>query len=180
MTKASIKRKKSRVVAKRIEKDLPEAMKAVRAEAKERIQDLDTRIQGAQHQQERHLALNKRVQELADAFSINSDVFAGGFEAADRRIYTMMRVMNEMYFRPGSIHLKRHEERVTDAETGEKYIQSGQTIDWTMYFAEYDAIQALVLLAENVRETYASKDDSDSVADGLVNAIFGGTQGLLS
>lgn len=92
--------------------------------------------------------LEERNQQLADAFSQNTDVFAGGFEAVDKRMYTMMRVLSEMYFMPGKIHLKTERQVFKDEETGESYIHGGRTIDWMAYFGEFHAMLGLVALGE--------------------------------
>lgn len=143
---------------------------------------------------ERVQLLESKLQELTDAFSINTAVFAGGFDAADRRIYTMMRVMNEMYFSPGSIYLKSHEEFIEEQVVDEwldrgeglqpvmrteKYLRAGQTIDWMRYFCEYEVLTALTTFVQNAKMQYASRRTVDDEVEEVVTTTFGGEQGVL-
>lgn len=86
--------------------------------------------------------LEEKLQNLADVVQNNTAVFAGGFDAADRRIYSTMRVLSDMaagrplhehsYIRPGA------------AGAGPKVTG----IDWNQYFTEYEVVMALIRLAE--------------------------------
>jgi len=99
----------------------------------------------------------QRLEALQDVVGNNTDVFAAGFDAADRRIYTLMRV-------------------VSDVATGRSlYLVSDgvdERIDYMQYFAEYEAIQALIVLAKvhgpavQVEESEADYEESA--------VIFGG------
>lgn len=112
--------------------------------------------------------LEERNQQLADVVSQNTDVFAGGFETVDKRLYTMMRVLSEMYFSPSKIHLKTERQVLKDEVTGESYIYAGRTIDWMAYFMEFHAMLGLVTLAE----THCLNKE-EPLPDNVV--IFGGT-----
>lgn len=111
-------------------------------------------------------ALEEKAQILGEVFNQNTDVFAAGFDGVDRRLYTMMRVLRDMYFNPGKIHLKTEREVIRE-EGMEPYIHGGRTIDWLQYFAEYDAMLGLKVLIET-----HCKSEQEELPDNVV--IFGG------
>jgi hypothetical protein len=111
--------------------------------------------------------LERRLQELADASQQNTTVFLSGFESVDKRMYTLMRIVSEMYFRPGTIHLKTEREVLRDEETGEPYVHGGLNVDWMAYFGEFHAMMALVALVESVQAQPA-----EEVPDNVIE--FGG------
>lgn len=122
------------------------------------LESLQARIEELEH----------RTQILGECANQNMEVFAGGFESVDQRMYTIMRVLSEMYFKPSKIHLKTEREVFKDDETGETYIHGGRTIDWMAYFAEYHAMLGLVALVET-----HCKDKKEEQPDNVL--IFGGT-----
>jgi hypothetical protein len=96
--------------------------------------------------------LERRILLLGEALNQNTDVFAGGYESIDKRLYTVMRVLKEMYFSPGKIHLKTEREVIKELDevTGKmtSFIHGGRTIDWMAYFGEFHAMLGLVALVE--------------------------------
>lgn len=84
-------------------------------------------------------ALEQRLIQLEKSVNNNTDVFIAGFESADARIAVMYRVMHEKL-----------------------------GIEFGGYFTEYYAMQALVCLAENFRDS--CQDDIESATD----VVFGG------
>lgn len=102
--------------------------------------------------------LEHRVDLLQDVVGNNTEVFAAGFDMADRRIYTLMRVMND------SVALNRAPyKREEDGEV---------TIDWVRYYAELDAIQAFIVLAKVHGPAVQVEPDEEDYEESAI--IFGG------
>lgn len=114
-------------------------------------------------------ALEEKCQLLGGALNQNTEVFASAYEAVDRRMYTIMRVLNEMHFKPSKLHTKVEREVLVDEFTKESFIHGGRVIDWMQYFVEFDVMLALVKLAEtHCSEPQTQEEQPDNVV------IFGG------
>lgn len=118
--------------------------------------------------------LQENLQSLAEVQSTNTEVFASGFEAVDRRIYTMMRLLEEAMIRPEAIYHKFPPERVGE----EPALADGRAIgaipwrfsagiDWQRYFVEYEVMQGLIRFVQN----HAAKCP---VEEDLSVTVFGG------
>ena len=90
----------------------------------------DATVGQAPHLRLRLSQLEQRLDALHEVIGNNTDVFAAGFDAADRRIFTMMRIQSDIV-RAVPIY-----QRGLNGE-----------VDFEQYFAEYEAAQALIVLA---------------------------------
>ncbi len=110
--------------------------------------------------------LEGKLQALADVTQNNTDVFASGFDAADRRIYAMMRVIQDIACHKEALHVTYEVHLVPGVGR-----VSHEIIDWNQYFTEYEAMRALVCLAETYGPTAQVEETEE---EDPATLVFGG------
>lgn len=107
-------------------------------------------------------ALEQRVAKGFEAVSANFGAFQGGFEFTDRWLHILRRILDEAQSSRGILHLVPKEGP-----------PGNWTIDWEEYFVEYEAMRALVVLAETHCQP-SPEPPAEEPSDDLGVTVFGG------